>query len=758
MSDLKNRKEMVEAWEGFDLGNWSEGIDTRDFIQRNYKPYEGDGDFLKEPSKNTKELRDEVNALILEEVKSKTIKVDLNHFSGIDNFEPGYIEKEKELIVGLQTDEPLKRIMNPYGGFRMVEGALKAYNLKMDPDMEEKFLEYRKSHNDGVFDAYTKEMRKVRTVGLLTGLPDAYGRGRIIGDYRRIPLYGIDYLKEERMKDKENCTGNATEERIRAREEFSEQIKALDKIKSMAARYGFDIGKPAKTAQEAVQWLYFGFLAGVKENNGAAMSIGRNTAFLDIYIERDLQRGLLNESQAQELIDQLVIKLRLVRHLRTPEYDALFAGDPTWITESIGGMGEDGRTLVTKTAFRFLHTLVNLETAPEPNMTILWSDKLPRSFKEYCADMSIKTASIQYENDDLMRPVYGDDYAIACCVSAMRIGKEMQFFGARANLAKSLLYAINGGIDEVKKDKVTGKPMEVIPGIEKNEEEVLTFDRVWEDYKKVMDKLAVIYVNTMNTIHYMHDKYSYEAGQMALHDAEIHRWIAFGIAGISIACDSLSAIKYAKVKPVRDEEGIAVDFEVEGDFPKYGNDDDRVDEIAVEISRYFIEALKKTPAYRGADHTLSLLTITSNVTYGKKTGSTPDGRKKGEPFAPGANPMNGSEQSGALAALNSVAKLPFKNINQDGISNTFSIIPSTLGKNGEERIVNLMNIMDGYFNQDAFHLNVNVMNKELLMEAMENPDAYPNLTIRVSGYAVRFNQLDREHQLDVIHRTFHERI
>lgn len=756
MDRLIDKKEMKEAWSGFQLGVWSEKIDTRDFIQKNYKPYDGDFDFLEESTERTKSLWEKTNQLILDEVKSKTIKVDLERFSGIDNFKPGYINKEEELIVGLQTDEPLKRIMNPYGGFRMVKGALKAYGLEMDPDMEEKFLEYRKSHNDGVFDAYTGEMRKVRTAGLLTGLPDAYGRGRIIGDYRRIALYGVDYLKEMRIADKEKDNGNATEERIRAREEYSEQIRALDEIKSMAAKYGFDIGRPAKNAKEAVQWLYFGYLAAVKENNGAAMSLGRNTAFLDIYIERDLEKGLITETEAQELFDQLVIKLRLVRHLRTPEYDALFAGDPTWVTESIGGMGEDGRTLVTKSSYRFLHTLDTLDTSPEPNMTVLWSDDLPRNFKEYCSHMSIKTASIQYENDDVMRKIYGDDYGIACCVSAMKIGKEMQFFGARANLAKSLLYAINGGIDEVKLDKKSGKPMEVLSGIERNTEEVLSFESVWDNYKKVMDKLAVIYVNTMNTIHYMHDKYAYEKGQMALHDPEVHRWIAFGIAGISIAADSLSAIKYAKVKPIRNENGIAVDFDVEGEFPKYGNDDDRVDEIAVEISRYFIESLKKTPAYRNADHTLSLLTITSNVTYGKKTGSTPDGRKKGEPFAPGANPMNGSDRSGALASLNSVAKLPYKDVNQDGISNTFSIIPSTLGKNREERIVNLTNIMDGYFNQDAFHLNVNVMDKGLLMDAMENPDKYPNLTIRVSGYAVRFNQLDREHQMDVINRTFHQ--
>lgn len=756
MKSLLNRDEFKTAWESFNEGNWSENIDLRDFIQKNYKPYEGDDDFLESSTKRTIGLWDEVNSLIQEEVREKTVKVDLETFSGIDNYKPGYIKKEEELIVGLQTDEPLKRIMNPYGGFRMVEGALDAYNLEMDESMKEHFKEYRKSHNEGVFDAYTDEMRKVRTVGLLTGLPDAYGRGRIIGDYRRIALYGIDFLKEMRIKDLKNLKGNATEEIIRLREEMSEQIRALDKIKSMASKYGYDISKPAKDAKEAIQWLYFGYLAAVKENNGAAMSFGRNTAFMDIYISRDMDRGILDESSAQELIDQLVIKLRMVRHLRTPEYDELFAGDPTWVTESIGGMGEDGRTLVTKTSYRFMHTLINLDTSPEPNMTVLWSDDLPRNFKDYCAKMSIKTASIQYENDDLMRPIYGDDYAIACCVSAMRVGKDMQFFGARANLAKALLYAINGGIDEVKKDKKTGELIEVIPGIEKNDEEILNYDTVLKSYKEVLDKLAEIYVNTMNTIHYMHDKYSYEAGQMALHDPEVHRYIAFGIAGISIVADSLSAIKFAKVRPIRDENGIAIDFETTGEFPRYGNDEDEVDEIAVEISKYFMEALRKVPAYRNAEHTLSLLTITSNVTYGKKTGTTPDGRKKGEPFAPGANPMNGADKSGALASLNSVAKLPYKGVNQDGISNTFSIIPSVLGKNEEERITNLSNIMNGYFNQDAFHINVNVLDKELLMDAMDNPDKYPNLTIRVSGYAVRFNQLDREHQLDVINRTFHE--
>lgn len=756
MTKLFEREEMKTAWQGFNQGSWSEDIDVRDFIQKNYSPYEGDDEFLVGKSEKTEKVWAEASRLIQEEVKNKTISVDLERFSGIDNFNPGYIDKDNEVIFGLQTDAPLKRIMNPYGGFRMVENSLQAYDLEVDERLKEDFREFRKTHNDGVFDAYTKEMRKVRTVGLLTGLPDAYGRGRIIGDYRRVALYGTAFLKEMRILDKENCKGPATEERIRQREEFSEQIRALDEITSMAAKYGFDISRPATNAKEAVQWVYLAYLAAVKEDNGAAMSFGRTTAFLDIYIKRDMDAGILTEEEAQELIDQLVIKLRLVRHLRTPEYDELFAGDPTWVTESIGGMGEDGRTLVTKTSYRFMHTLINLDTSPEPNMTVLWSDDLPRNFKDFCSKMSILTASIQYENDDVMREIYGDDYAIACCVSAMRVGKDMQYFGARANLAKSLLYALNGGYDEIKIDKATGKNMLVLEGLEKNTEEVLTYEKVLADYKKVMDKLAEIYVDTMNTIHYMHDKYAYESGQMALHDPYVHRYIAFGIAGIAIAADSLSAIKYAKVKPIRDEFGITVDFETEGDFPRYGNDDDRVDQIAVDISKYFIEALRKHESYRNSEHTLSLLTITSNVTYGKKTGTTPDGRKKGEPFAPGANPMNGADKSGALASLNSVAKIPYKDVNQDGISNTFTIVPKVLGKNPEERIVNLTNIMDGYFNQDAFHLNVNVLDKELLMDAMDNPEKYPNLTIRVSGYAVRFNQLDREHQLDVINRTFHE--
>lgn len=755
---LFKRPEMAEAWAGFRAGRWSETIDVRDFIQQNYTPYYGDESFLAGPTARTAELWRQVDALIQEEVRSQTIKVDLERFSGIDNFAPGYIDRDKEVIVGLQTDEPLKRIMNPYGGFRMLKNALDAYGLKMDPEMEERFNEYRKTHNQGVFDAYTKEMRTVRSVGLLTGLPDAYGRGRIIGDYRRVALYGVDFLKEMRMKDRDNLTGPATEDVIRLREEMTEQIRALEAMKAMAARYGYDIGRPACNAQEAVQWLYFGYLAAVKENNGAAMSLGRNTAFLDIYLERDLQRGLIDEQAAQELVDQLVIKLRLVRHLRTPEYDELFAGDPTWVTEAIGGMGEDGRPLVTKTAYRFLHTLTNLGTSPEPNMTVLWSTNLPRPFKEYCAAMSIKTDSIQYENDDLMRPIYGNDYAIACCVSAMRVGKDMQFFGARANLAKALLYAINGGYDELKRDKETGMPIRVLQGIELNNQEVLDYDRVLAAFRQVMDQLAEIYVNTMNTIHYMHDKYAYEAGQMALHDPHVHRYIAFGLAGLSIAADSLSAIKYAKVKPIRDEHGIAVDFAVEGSFPRYGNDDDRVDSIAIEINQYFMDALRRHATYRNAEPTLSLLTITSNVVYGQKTGATPDGRKKGEPFAPGANPMNGADKMGALASLNSVAKLPYRGVNQDGISNTFTIVPGALGKNMEERVTNLTNIMDGYFGRGAFHLNVNVLDRDLLIDAMEHPEKYPNLTIRVSGYAVRFNRLKRQHQLDVINRTFHEAV
>lgn len=746
----------MDAWRGFKTGNWTESIDTRDFIQLNYTPYEGDESFLAEPTEKTKKLWKKAEDLILEEVRNKSIKVDTTRVSGINNFPAGYLDKENELIVGFQTDEPMKRIVNPYGGYRMVTSSLDAYGLKMDPTIEKYFNEFRKTHNQGVFDAYTSEMRKARTVGLLTGLPDAYGRGRIIGDYRRVALYGIDRLRADKLSEYKKLESEpASEEVIRLREELSEQYRALDEIKKMAMEYGFDISAPAKNAKEAIQWLYFGYLAAVKENNGAAMSLGRNGGFLDIYIKRDMEEGTLTESEAQELIDQFVMKLRMMRHLRTPEYDELFAGDPTWVTESLGGMGLDGRTLVTKTAFRILHTLTNLDSSPEPNMTVLWSLDLPEAWKNYCSKMSIQTGSLQYENDDSMRPVHGDDYAIACCVSSMVIGKQMQFFGARANLAKSLLYAINGGVDEMKKAK-DGSLIKVLDGIEPIKDEVLDFDKVYANYKLVLEKVAKLYVNTMNTIHYMHDKYAYEAGQMALHDTNVHRYMAFGVAGISIVADSLSAIKYAKVKPIRDENGLAVDFEIEGDFPTYGNDDDRVDSLAVEVIEGFMNELRKTPTYRNSEHTLSILTITSNVVYGKKTGTTPDGRKKGEPFGPGANPMHGRDKSGAIASLNSVAKIPYAGCCQDGISNTFSIVPNSLGKSEEERKVNLTNLMDGYFEQLAFHLNVNVLDRATLLDAYDHPEKYPNLTIRVSGYAVRFNRLTKEQQMEVIHRTFHE--
>lgn len=746
----------MDAWRGFKTGNWTENIDTRDFIQLNYTPYEGDESFLAEPTERTKNLWKKAEDLILEEVRTKTVKVDTTRVSGINNFPAGYLDKENELIVGFQTDEPMKRIVNPYGGYRMVTNSLDAYGLKMDPTIEKYFNEFRKTHNQGTFDAYTSQMRKARTVGLLTGLPDAYGRGRIIGDYRRVALYGIDRLKADKLNEYKKLESElASEEIIRLREELSEQFRALEEMKKMAMEYGYDISVPAKNAKEAIQWVYFGYLAAVKENNGAAMSLGRNGGFLDIYIKRDIDEGTLTESEAQELIDQFVMKLRMMRHLRTPEYDDLFAGDPTWVTESLGGMGLDGRTLVTKTAFRILHTLTNLDSSPEPNMTVLWSLDLPEGWKNYCSKMSIQTGSLQYENDDAMRPVHGDDYAIACCVSSMVIGKQMQFFGARANLAKSLLYAINGGVDEMKKAK-DGSLIKVLDGIEPIKDEVLDFDKVYANYKLVLEKVAKLYVNTMNTIHYMHDKYAYEAGQMALHDTFVHRYMAFGVAGISIVADSLSAIKYAKVKPIRDENGLAIDFEIEGDFPTYGNDDDRVDSLAVEVIEGFMNELRKTPTYRNSEHTLSILTITSNVVYGKKTGTTPDGRKKGEPFGPGANPMHGRDKTGAIASLNSVAKIPFAGCCQDGISNTFSIVPTALGKSEGERKVNLTNLMDGYFEQLAFHLNVNVLDRATLLDAYDHPEKYPNLTIRVSGYAVRFNRLTKEQQMEVIHRTFHE--
>ncbi|WP_416176209.1 formate C-acetyltransferase [Clostridium sp.] len=743
---------MRSEWKNFNSGKWTEDIDVRNFIQKNYTPYTGDEGFLSSPTKKTKEVWKKSEKLIMEENKKNgVLDVDTKTVSGIDNFKPGYIDRENEVVYGLQTDKPLKRMVNPFGGIRMAKQALDAYGYKVDDEMNEIFTKYRKTHNEAVFDAYTEEMRRARHVGLLTGLPDAYGRGRIIGDFRRIALYGVDYLIDKKKQDLKMLVGDMCESLIRKREEVAEQIKALNKIKSMASRYGIDISKPASNAREAVQFTYFGYLAGIKENNGAAMSLGRVSTFLDIYIERDIKNGIIDEKEAQELIDQFVIKLRLERHLRTPEYNEIFAGDPNWVTESIGGMGIDGRTLVTKNSFRFLNTLTNLGPAPEPNMTVLWSEKLPEAFKKYCARMSIETDAIQYENDDIMRPIYGDDYAIACCVSAMAVGKQMQFFGARCNLAKSLLYSINEGVDEKKFIKV-------VPGIEKMDDEILDYDKVKKSYFKVLEYVAKLYVNTLNLIHYMHDKYAYEAALMALHDTEVHRFLACGIAGLSVAADSLSAIKYAKVKPIRNEDGVAVDFEVEGDFPKYGNDDDRVDDIAVEIVTKFISELRKTKAYRGAEHTLSALTITSNVMYGKKTGTTPDGRKAGEPFAPGANPMHGRDKEGALASLNSVAKIPYRQVCQDGISNTFSIVPDALGKDNMTRVSNLVSILDGYFSKGAHHLNVNVLDRSTLLDAVDNPEKYPTLTIRVSGYAVHFVKLTRDKQMEVIHRTFHERV
>lgn len=741
---------MLNEWNGFKEGKWTKETNVRDFIQKNYTLYEGDDSFLAGVTDKTQKVWDKCEELLAEETKKGgVLDVETDIISGITNFAPGYIDKENEVIVGLQADAPLKRIVNLYGGKRMAHSSLEQYGYKLNPEIDRHFNEYRKTHNEGVFDAYPQRTRLARSAGLLTGLPDAYGRGRVIGDYRRVALYGIDYLVEEKKRDLDALDGPMSEERIRAREEISEQIRALGDIKEMAASYGVDISKPSSNAKEAVQALYMAYLAGVKENNGAATSLGRTSTFLDIYIQRDLESGDLTEKDAQELIDQFIIKLRLVRHLRTPEYDELFGGDPTWITESIGGIGINSKPLVTKTSFRYLHTLYNLGTAPEPNLTVLWSEKLPANFKKFCSKVSIDTDSIQYENDDVMRPIYGDDYAIACCVSAMKVGKQTQLFGARCNLAKSLLYAINGGIDEK-------KGIEVIPGIEPITDDVLDYDKVWANYKKVLAYVAELYVDTVNIIHYMHDKYAYEASQFALHDTNLERIAAYGVAGLSIAADSLSAIKYATVKPVRNENGVAVDFETEGEFPKYGNDDDRADDLAVNTVTLFSGELKKHPIYRNAIHTLSALTITSNVMYGKKTGSTPDGRKLGEPLAPGANPMHGRDNSGALASLNSVAKIPYRDVCQDGVSNTFSIVPEALGKDQDQREENLANILDGYFVQGAHHLNVNVFNRETLIDAMENPDKYPTLTIRVSGYAVNFNKLSREQQEEVVRRTFHE--
>ena len=743
---------MKNEWRSFKEGNWCNKIDVRDFIQSNYTSYDKDESFLTGKTERTTKVWDKCEELLKEELKKKVLDIDVDNMSGINSFNPGYIDKENEVIFGLQTDMPLKRMVNPYGGIRMVYQELDSYGYKLNPEVDKYFNEFRKTHNQGVFDAYTNEIRKARHVGLLTGLPDAYGRGRIIGDYRRIALYGIDYLMEQKKYEWDNVyLGEMNENLIRIREEISMQYRALEEIKKMALRYGYDISKPATNSFEAVQWTYFGYLAAVKENNGAAMSLGRVDAFLDIYFERDLKEETITESEIQELIDQFVIKLRLVRHLRTPEYDELFSGDPTWVTCSLGGISVDGKNMVTKTSYRILHTLENLDPAPEPNMTVLWSLSLPEPWKKYCAKISINTDAVQYESDDLMRPIYGDDYAIACCVSAMRLGKDMQFFGARCNLAKSLLYSINGGIDEVKGDLV-------IQGIEKDEDETLDYEKVKANYFKVIEKVAKIYSDAMNIIHYMHDKYAYESGQMALHDTDVHRYMAYGVAGLSVACDSLSAIKYAKVRPVRNENGITIGFEVDGDYPKYGNDDDRVDDIAKEILKKMHDELEKHKTYRDAEVTLSVLTITSNVVYGSKTGATPDGRLAGIPFAPGANPMHGRDMNGAIASLNSVAKLDYKNCCKDGISNTFSIIPSVLGKNLETRIENLVGLMDGYFEKGAHHLNVNVLTRETLIDAMKNPDKYPLLTIRVSGYSVRFNRLTRKQQEEVISRTFHERM
>ena len=742
-----------EQWKNFKKGDWQSEINVRDFIQHNYTPYEGDDSFLAGPTDKTKKLWNEVLDLYKKEhdAKGGVLDIDTKTISTITAHDAGYIDKDLEDIVGLQTDAPLKRAIMPFGGIRIVEKACAAYDRKVDDEVESIFHKYRKTHNDGVFSVYTPDIRAARSSHLITGLPDGYGRGRIIGDYRRVALYGVDVLITEKQSELDVLnTDELTEEVIRSREEISEQIKALNELKEMAAKYGFDISKPSSNAKEAVQWLYFGYLGAIKSQDGAAMSLGRTSTFLDIYFERDLQNGTLTEEEAQEIMDHFVMKLRLVRFLRTPEYNELFSGDPVWVTESIGGMGIDGRTLVTKNSFRLLHTLQNLGPAPEPNMTVLWSTRLPEGFKRFTTNLSIKTSSIQYENDDLMRITLGDDYGIACCVSPMKIGKQMQFFGARANLAKTLLYAINGGRDEVSGKQVTPKYQPITS-------EYLDYDEVMEKFNQMMDYVAKIYIKALNAIHYMHDKYCYEAIEMALHDREIIRTMACGIAGLSVVADSLSAIKYAKVKVIRDETGLAVDYKVEGDFPKFGNDDDRVDKIAVDITKNFMNKLRKHQTYRHSKHTLSILTITSNVVYGKATGNTPDGRRAGEPFGPGANPLHGRDTNGALAVMNSIAKLPFDSA-EDGISYTFSITPGTLGKTDNEKIDNLVNMLDGYFTQTGHHINVNVFDRALLEDAMEHPENYPQLTIRVSGYAVHFTKLTREQQLDVIHRTIHERI
>ena len=742
-----------DAWKNFKCGDWQTEINVRDFIQKNYTPYEGDDSFLATPTEKTKKLWEKVLDLYKKEKESpgSVLDIDTKTPSTVDGFAAGYIDKDLEEIVGLQTDSPLKRAIMPFGGIKIVEKSCEAYGREVDPEVDKIFHTIRKTHNDGVFDVYTPDVRIARSNKLLTGLPDGYGRGRIIGDYRRVALYGVDALIEEKKHELEELdVDNFTSEIIEKREETSDQIKALYSLKSMASKYGYDISMPATNAKEAIQWLYFGYLGAIKDQNGAAMSIGRTSSFLDIYIQRDLENGTLTEAEAQELMDHFVMKLRLVRFLRTPEYNELFSGDPVWVTESIGGMGIDGRTLVTKNSFRVLHTLTNLGPAPEPNLTVLWSTRLPEGFKKFTTKLSIQTSSIQYENDDLMRVTLGDDYGIACCVSPMRIGKQMQFFGARANLAKTLLYAINGG-----KDEVSGK--QVAPMFEPITSEYLDYDEVVKKYDQMMTYVAKIYIKALNAIHYMHDKYSYEALEMALHDKDILQTMACGIAGLSVAADSLSAIKYAKVKVIRNESGLAVDYEVEGDYPKFGNDDDRVDQIAVNIVKRFMEKLRKYPTYKNSKHTLSILTITSNVVYGKATGNTPDGRKAGAPFGPGANPLHGRDTNGALAVMNSIAKLPF-DYAEDGISYTFSISPGTLGKTLDEKVTNLVNMLDGYFAQSGHHINVNVFDRELLVDAMNHPEKYPQLTIRVSGYAVKFTSLTREQQLDVINRTIHEKI
>ncbi|MBR3132546.1 MAG: formate C-acetyltransferase [Clostridia bacterium] len=740
-----------EEWKDFVDGDWKSEINVRDFIQKNYTPYEGNSKFLAEATENTKKLWDEVLELYKKERENGgVLEISNDIASTISSHDAGYIDKNLEKIVGLQTEKPLKRAIMPSGGIRIVEQSCEAYGKKVSDKIEDIYHNYRRTHNDGVFTAYTPEIRAARTSHIITGLPDGYGRGRIIGDYRRIALYGIDRLIEDKKAQFANAIlHDVTEYIIQEREEIHDQIEALEELKVMAEKYGFDISKPAKDAVEAVQWLYFGYLGAVKQQNGAAMSIGRTSTFLDIYFERDLKQGKLTEAEAQEIMDHFVMKLRMVRFLRTPKYDELFSGDPVWVTESIGGMGLDGRTLVTKNSFRVLHTLETLGPAPEPNLTVLWSTNLPKGFKDFCTGLSIKTSSIQYENDDLMRGYWGDDYGIACCVSAMRIGKQMQFFGARCNLAKSLLYAINGGRDEI-----TGK--QVAPKFEAITSDYLDYDEVMEKFDNIMEWVSKIYINALNIIHYMHDKYCYESLEMALHDKDIFRTMACGIAGLSVVADSLSAIKYAKVKVIRDESGLAVDYKVEGDFPKYGNDDDRVDSIAVDIVKKFMNKLRKQKTYRLSKPTMSILTITSNVVYGKHTGSTPDGRKAGEPFGPGANPLHGRDTHGALAVLNTISKLPYKHA-EDGISYTFAIVPSALGKSDKDRVNNLTSLLDGYFAKMSHHINVNVFDRSLLLDAMDHPEKYPQLTIRVSGYAVNFIKLTREQQLDVINRTIHEK-